>query len=212
MPALAIAPPAVRFFIDVPCVGICPGPVQIIRVTAGELFPIYVAAEYAPGFPDPGFTGTVTFSSTDPLATLPGPFTFMAADRGYHLFLNAGVLRTLGNQTISVMDSSGRLPTGSWNVTVDAPAGAILTTTATRFFGCVTRTISHGSSSGCRTRGTARPRYIRKSFGRPRCGRGSSRSESERRGTQEPGRAEVVQSQRPDLEGEGPLAAVERAP
>jgi hypothetical protein len=131
MPALAVAPPAVRLFIYIPCVGTCPGQVQIIRVTAGEVFPIFVAAEDAPGFPDPGYTGTVTFSSTDPLATLPGPYTFTPADQGYHLFLKAGILKTVGSQTISVTDSSGVLPTGSWNVTVDAPAGVIPTTTAT---------------------------------------------------------------------------------
>jgi hypothetical protein len=45
---------------------------------------------------DASYAGTVLFGSSDPLATLPSSYTFTAADRGGHLFLNAGVLRTPG--------------------------------------------------------------------------------------------------------------------
>src|SRR5262249_50049659 len=52
---------------------------------------------------DTGYTGTVTFTSSDPLAGLPAPFTFGPGDAGVHVF--SGTLTTAGNQTLLVSDS-----------------------------------------------------------------------------------------------------------
>ena len=54
------------------------------------------------------YTGTVTFTSTDPLATLPAPYAYVAADTAQHVFTGV-ILRTPGAQRITATDSSGRV-------------------------------------------------------------------------------------------------------
>jgi hypothetical protein len=54
------------------------------------------------------YTGTVTFTSTDPLATLPAPYAYVAADTAQHIFTGV-ILRTAGAQRITATDSSGRV-------------------------------------------------------------------------------------------------------
>ena len=54
------------------------------------------------------YTGTVTFTSTDPLATLPAPYAYVAADTAQHIFTGV-ILRTPGAQRITATDSSGRV-------------------------------------------------------------------------------------------------------
>lgn len=54
------------------------------------------------GNTDPTYTGTVHFSSSDPVAKLPADYTFTAEDKGTHTFL-AG-FNTLGSQSIQVQD------------------------------------------------------------------------------------------------------------
>ncbi len=51
------------------------------------------------------YDGTVTFSSSDGLAVLPGDYTFTALDDGVHVF-DTIVLNTVGSQTVTVTDSS----------------------------------------------------------------------------------------------------------
>ena len=51
---------------------------------------------------DAGYTGTVQFTSSDPIAVLPSPYTFTAADGGVHTF--TVILNTPGIQSISVSD------------------------------------------------------------------------------------------------------------
>ncbi len=53
------------------------------------------------------YTGTVTFSCSDPLATLPSPYAFTSADAGIHFFGKVVVLRRLGRQKITVTDGNG---------------------------------------------------------------------------------------------------------
>src|SRR5581483_8640739 len=55
-------------------------------VTADAVIPITVRALDAFGNTVTGYAGSVAFSSTDPLATLPTAYTFAAADAGAHTF------------------------------------------------------------------------------------------------------------------------------
>lgn len=65
-----------------------------------------------------GYRGTVHFTSTDPLATLPADYTFTAADGGGHTFTNT--FNTSGVQTITVTDTADPSITGtSFGVTVN---------------------------------------------------------------------------------------------
>jgi hypothetical protein len=52
-----------------------------------------------------GYTGTVSFTSTDAAATLPAAYTFTGADAGTRTFTGL-VLRTAGNQGVSVGDGT----------------------------------------------------------------------------------------------------------
>lgn len=70
-----------------------------------------------------GYTGTVRFTSSDPLALLPSNYTFVSADRGKHTFAGAVTLRTPGGQTVTVTDVANPSLTGSTTVTV-LPAAA----------------------------------------------------------------------------------------
>jgi hypothetical protein len=53
------------------------------------------------------YAGTITFSSSDPLATMPSSYTFEASDNGYKSFITK--MRTAGEQTISVSDVSSKM-------------------------------------------------------------------------------------------------------
>jgi hypothetical protein len=76
--------------------------------TAGTPFSVTVRAEDAFGNPASGYTGTVSFSSTDPAAFLPTPYTFTTNDFGAKT-LGGLILRATGTQTITVSDSNGRV-------------------------------------------------------------------------------------------------------
>ncbi len=62
------------------------------------------------------YTGSVHFTSSDPLAVLPADYTFVAGDAGSHTF--QFTLNTLGNQTISVADTRSSGFTGSTTVNI----------------------------------------------------------------------------------------------
>jgi hypothetical protein len=80
--------------------------------TAGTPFSITVRAEDAFGNTASGYTGTVSFSSSDPAAFLPTPYTFTANDLGAKT-LGGVILRATGTQTITVSDSTGRADVGN---------------------------------------------------------------------------------------------------
>jgi hypothetical protein len=71
-------------------------------VSAGARNRFVLRAVDAAGNPDPGYSGTVHFASSDLQADLPADYTFTSSDRGTHVFL-AG-LKTAGVQWISATD------------------------------------------------------------------------------------------------------------
>jgi hypothetical protein len=74
--------------------------------TIGNPFSITVRAEDVYGNVACCYTGTVTFSSSDPDAFLPTPYTFTPTDFGSKSFGRV-ILRNPGAQTISVTDNQG---------------------------------------------------------------------------------------------------------
>jgi streptogramin lyase len=73
-------------------------------VTAGIPFAVTVTALLGDNSPNTGYLGTVHFTSTDPTATLPGDYTFTAADNGVHTFVIT--LKTAGAQSLTVTDTA----------------------------------------------------------------------------------------------------------
>ncbi len=81
-------------------------------------FDITVIALNANGKRDTTYTGTIDFSSSDPLAGIPDSYTFTSADAGSQTF--TVTLNTLGSQTITVTDSSNSSATATASVNVDS--------------------------------------------------------------------------------------------
>jgi len=85
---------------------------------AGAPFLITVTAVDGGGSTIPDYTGTITFTSSDPAAVLPGPYTFTTADNGSRTF--SVTLFTAGPpRTITVSDGSN---SGNTQVVVNAAA------------------------------------------------------------------------------------------
>jgi streptogramin lyase len=101
---------------------------------AGAPFSVTVTALDLFGNTATGYTGTVTFASSDGQAALPGNYAFTAVDQGAHIFTGVA-LRTAGNQTITAQDTVSTSISGTTGVvvssaaadhfTVSAPAGAV---------------------------------------------------------------------------------------
>jgi photosystem II stability/assembly factor-like uncharacterized protein/streptogramin lyase len=91
------------------------GPATHLRVTAsatetaGTALDLTVTALDADNQVATGYTGTVTFTGTDPKATYPARYTFTATDKGTHTF--KVTLKTAGSQTVTV--SGPDLPAGA---------------------------------------------------------------------------------------------------
>ena len=87
--------------------------------TAGTPFSVTVRAVdpyFNNAFP---YGATVTLTSTDPVATLPGPHTYVPSDVGQYIFTGV-VLHTPGTQWITATDSNG-LTKQSAPITVNVP-------------------------------------------------------------------------------------------
>jgi hypothetical protein len=98
--------------------------------TAGTARSVTVSAFDLAGNPDPGYTGTVHFTSSDDQAGLPADYTFTAADHGTHTF--SATLRTAGTQTLTVDDSVAfASATASAQVTPAAASTFIISCPAT---------------------------------------------------------------------------------
>ena len=74
--------------------------------TAGTPFGATVRAVDQFGNNAADYTGTVTLTSSDPLAVLPAPYAYGTKDVAQHTFTGL-VLRTVGTQTVTARDSSG---------------------------------------------------------------------------------------------------------
>jgi hypothetical protein len=90
-------------------------------ITAGTAGSFTVAAEDASGNIVTGYRGTIYFGSSDSLASLPGSYTFTAADNGVHTF--SAVFRTAGNQLVTASDiHNGGINGTQYGITVLAAA------------------------------------------------------------------------------------------
>ncbi len=87
------------------------------RANAGQSFHIFVTVQDAFHNVVTGYRGTVGFFSTDPLATLPGPYTFTAADNGTHEFTVTFLIAE--QQTLAVITKRGRLIIEDVHLTVN---------------------------------------------------------------------------------------------
>ena len=87
---------------------------------AGTVETLTVDAEDASDTIVPTYTGTIFFSSTDPLAILPSDFTFSPFDAGTHQF--SVELLTPGLRSITVTDTTNATITGAETTTVTAAA------------------------------------------------------------------------------------------
>jgi hypothetical protein len=92
------------------------GPAQ---VQADVAFELVVTAYDAYGNVATGYTGTVTFSSSDPDASVPQDYTFTAGDAGQHTF--QFMLHQPGQQTITALDLLMSSVSGSTSMEVLPP-------------------------------------------------------------------------------------------
>jgi hypothetical protein len=89
--------------------------------TAGVAHNFTVTAKDAAGNTDPGYRGTMHFTSTDRRAILPPDYTFTATDAGIHVF--SVTLKTSGAQVVRARDTLTSAMTGAHGIVV-APAAA----------------------------------------------------------------------------------------
>ncbi len=75
-------------------------------VTWGTPFEVRVTAVDSYGNAVPGYRGTVSFSSTDPNATLPADYTFTAGDRSTHVFTVTYNTEADTTQTVTASDGT----------------------------------------------------------------------------------------------------------
>jgi hypothetical protein len=87
---------------------------------AGQPVSVTVTALTRFGTVADSYRGTITFSTSDGTASLPGPYTFTAADAGSHTF--QVTFFTAGDQTLTAQDTADGSVQGSTTVPVaDAP-------------------------------------------------------------------------------------------
>jgi hypothetical protein len=91
-------------------------------VTAGVPFTITVTPLTASGGVDCLYTGTITFTSSDGAAVLPGNYTFALADLGSHTFTVTLNTSNPPSQTITATDRAKSTINGTASITVN-PAG-----------------------------------------------------------------------------------------
>lgn len=89
-------------------VGISVTPIQ--STVAGVAQSVTVIGRDAYGNVAPDYRGTVTFTSTDTLASLPADYTFTEADAGSHTF--SLTMKTASNQDVTVQDTTTQVVLG----------------------------------------------------------------------------------------------------
>ena len=67
-----------------------------------------------------GYTGTVSFTSSDGQAALPASYTFVAADNGMHAF--SSILKTAGSQSLAATDAGSGINGTQSGITVNVAA------------------------------------------------------------------------------------------
>ena len=90
---------------------------------AGSPFTFNVTAVDAYGNTVPTYAGSVSFTSSDPQATLSADYVFTAADGGAHTF--GAVLYTAGSQTLTAIDAADALG-GAGGLAVAAADASVL--------------------------------------------------------------------------------------
>ena len=77
---------------------------QITNVVTGNSSNVSVTAYDAAGHVKANYVGTIHFTSTDPLASLPADYTFTSGDAGTKTFTNGVTLKTVGTQSVTATD------------------------------------------------------------------------------------------------------------
>jgi hypothetical protein len=114
---------ATRFYVAFPCCGTAPGGCRIVAAGAGAALCFAAVPMDAKGEFDLAWTGTIAFSSSDPLATLPSPCSLpYSAGSCSGLYVT---FRTPGHQTLTVVDVGGGLEPGTAVMNVFGVANAI---------------------------------------------------------------------------------------
>jgi hypothetical protein len=88
-------------------------------VTAGGVADIQVTAQDGLGNTVAGYVGTIHIASSDPLATLPGDYTFTPTDAGTHLFAGGATLFTGPSAIVDATDLANSSITGFAIATVN---------------------------------------------------------------------------------------------
>jgi hypothetical protein len=96
-------------------------------VTAGTAFILTLTALDALGNVVTDYTGTVHFTSSDknPAVALPKDYTFVAGDKGVHVF-NGVLLATAGMQTITATDTVSMVVSGSAQIKINPATASTL--------------------------------------------------------------------------------------
>jgi hypothetical protein len=97
--------------------------------TTGNAFSITVTARDPYNNVATGYAGTVSFTSSDAQAGLPGEYAFSSSDAGVHTFTNGVILKTAGSQTVTAADTTTASLTGSAAVAVSPAAASKLIVT-----------------------------------------------------------------------------------
>jgi hypothetical protein len=103
------------------------GVIAPVSSTAGTAFSVTVTALDPYNNTATGYTGALHFTSSDPLAGLPGNYAFTTADAGMHAFSNGVILKTAGGPTVTATDTVTSSITGNAAVAVNAAAASTMT-------------------------------------------------------------------------------------
>lgn len=96
-----------------------------IKVETGTSISITVVIRDINGDPLTGYTGTISFGSSDSGATLPPDYTFTGGDNGEHTFTDID-FSTPGNHTVTVTDEDTGTVVGEFEIEVVDTAGLSL--------------------------------------------------------------------------------------
>ncbi len=109
--------------------------------TSGAAQPLTVTALDTYGNVATGYTGTVTFSSSDAQASLPAAYTFTTKDAGVHTF--TATLRTPGSQSVTVQDSAHGFSATQSGIAVAPPAPVVVASLSLSGFPATTAGVAH---------------------------------------------------------------------